>query len=436
MLDILTTGLVVYATGKTSTQDGNNWVEIYPPQAPWTGWISATDCTQVADPARPDLDPESFVRECLIAERIFNNLTSTAPNLVVADYLLARAFIETKITNAGSRIQGSDAVGPLQVSSAEWNSFLQNGDKTMTAGYTAADRNYPNVQVYGAAYRMHADGSAIAAVKTPQGAASPYKPTFLDVFIAYILNDVNAACAVADAANASPTQPLDQVLKTKLTPDQTNAVFAARSQFTGTAAQPASIADFISATRSALDNGLQVAFSKIQQYAPDQVPNSGLNSTAADQPYQRAPNPVPAGTAHLNFPKAGVPQANWTYGDMIVDRFEKAGLSRNQQIAAVANAIGESDLNPKATAGGGEHSYGLFQCNITNGLGKGYTMEQLFDPETNIAIIIQEAKKYADFTNAASVPSAVAAFVKWVERPADTAGDTSKRNSIAQNLMS
>ena len=67
--------------------------------------------------AREPVERDGFVQRCVIAEWTFNAADGIAPWLVVADYLIARAIIETGIENAGPA-PGSDAVGPLRVTSA------------------------------------------------------------------------------------------------------------------------------------------------------------------------------------------------------------------------------------------------------------------------------------------------------------------------------
>jgi hypothetical protein len=69
------------------------------------------------------------------------------------------------------------------------------------------------------------------------------------------------------------------------------------------------------------------------------------------------------------------------FGDLIVARFAAAGYGKDHQVAAVANAIRESNLDPKAVSDPPERSFGLFQCNIHGGLGNGFSPDQLLDPE-------------------------------------------------------
>ncbi|MBZ9814756.1 hypothetical protein [Mesorhizobium sp. CA7] len=148
-------------------------------------------------------------------------------------------------------------------------------------------------------------------------------------------------------------------------------------------------------------------------------------------------SPIVIGAANrFDLTAAGVKKKFQQYGDLIVDRFQRAGFTKDQHLlAALANAIVESGLDPTIKSPIPEESYGLFQCNRTAGLGKGYSVEQLKDPEINISIIIREARKYSAFTAASSTESAIDAFVRFIERPKNTPGAISKRNQIAKLLV-
>jgi hypothetical protein len=117
--------------------------------------------------------------------------------------------------------------------------------------------------------------------------------------------------------------------------------------------------------------------------------------------------------------------------NLIYDRFREAGFSDVQARAAVANAQAESGLDPNAHNTRGEDSVGLFQMNRKGGLGQGYTVEELKDPENNISLAIDAAKKSRNFRNATTIESATEAFVRDVERPKDKEGAIAKRTKIA-----
>ncbi|TAT70108.1 hypothetical protein ELI56_37765 [Rhizobium ruizarguesonis] len=146
---------------------------------------------------------------------------------------------------------------------------------------------------------------------------------------------------------------------------------------------------------------------------------------------------LPLGAADaFDMTKAGVKVEFQRYGDLIVDRFKRAGFNtRHQLAAALANSIRESGLDPMAASNPPEKSFGLFQCNQTAGVGKGYSKEQLMDPDLNVALIIAEARRSRSFVSASTLRDAVEAFVKYVERPKDTAGEIDKRMNIAGQLL-
>lgn len=122
--------------------------------------------------------------------------------------------------------------------------------------------------------------------------------------------------------------------------------------------------------------------------------------------------------------------------ELIRKKFKDAGFSDAQAEAAVANAIAESGLNPKARNNtNGEDSVGLFQMNRNGGLGSGKTVEELMDPNTNIDLAIAAAKKSDSFKSATNVNDAVAAFVRDVEKPKNQQAAIEKRIQIAGGTL-
>jgi hypothetical protein len=124
---------------------------------------------------------------------------------------------------------------------------------------------------------------------------------------------------------------------------------------------------------------------------------------------------------------------------MIASMFGAAGYTTPvQQAAAIANAIGESRLDPnsKSPVTPNERSVGLFQCNERGGgLGSGRTDLQLQDPKTNIQIVLTALAGVQKFKQATSVEAAVDAFVRFVERPKHPDDDIAKRIEYAKQLL-
>lgn len=149
----------------------------------------------------------------------------------------------------------------------------------------------------------------------------------------------------------------------------------------------------------------------------------------------------PAQITDVNIAAAGVPADRGEMAELITKQFAAAGYGRIQQVAAVANAIAESNLDPKAGNTAGESSFGLFQLNRNGGVGTGYSPEELCIPEKNIEIMLGEiAKPYlskarARFSATNDIGQAVDIFVRWFERPANQSAEVVKRTGIAMKLI-
>jgi murein DD-endopeptidase MepM/ murein hydrolase activator NlpD len=236
-------------------------------------WVLTAD---LGAPAQlPQFDRRIFVEECINVERLTNSLAATLPFLVSADFLLARGLIETNLQSAGEKIAGSDATGPLQMSSDEWKTFLQKGGE-LKEGFSLGDADQPIKQIRGAAYRMFADSKAISDIKLAKGVgtqAEPFFPSNLDIFNAYLTNSAAGAVAVLDAFNKDEdrNKPVSQVLKGPLTDDQITALFKARGQYTGASDKPKSVAEFMKGNEATLNKALEDAFGLMKQFAPDEL---------------------------------------------------------------------------------------------------------------------------------------------------------------------
>jgi uncharacterized protein (TIGR02594 family) len=564
----------LFGTGKKFTDEHQvQWVNVYlpPPLQTIDGWVKSTDVQQVPDPGPALLDPETFVRKCTAIDRMLNADPAVAPNFIAADFLIARALIETGMTQTA--FAAPFCTGPFRLAQTEWDAFLRSGLQAHSL-YQPGDVVYPMPQVYAAGFSMHAASKgfadAWAAANPPGDNAEPFIPSYLDLFHVY-LTDVATAVAIrkneADSVKLL-TNVVDSTLIASI------ASRAALSRVKGSM----TVSEFVAVTEAVLAAALDAAFDKIKTLAADELPKSdpspsggaagsapwiqvaqaeeaaGVTGTSAPDRIRSyfaavpqnvgetipawcgafaafcmktSRRPVPAGAAravnwkawgsqtvplgsqeipvgavvvltevptttgphghvgfftafdasgrnvqllggnqsnavkissfpitrvatirvqqtaaavsgaanHYDLTAAHVPRDLQQWGDLIVDRFQRAGFTQDQHVrTALANAIAESGLDPKKKATGSEESYGLFQCNLEHGEGVGFTPDQLKDPETNIAIILAAARRAKSFCSASSLQAAMEAFVKFVERPKDTAGAVATRTRIA-NLL-
>jgi Phage tail lysozyme len=150
---------------------------------------------------------------------------------------------------------------------------------------------------------------------------------------------------------------------------------------------------------------------------------------------------LPAGTVQVRLSKELVDKGRQPIADMIAGKFAAQGYGPIAQIAAVANAIHESRLNPNAQNLNGERSFGLFQLNQNGGVGTGFPEAELKDPARNIEIMLAEiAKPYlkksrTQFRTTTSLFEAVDIFVRRFERPADQTNEVNKRFKTALSLI-
>lgn len=554
-------GLQLSGTGKMVMTDNESstvaWIEVFLPDDKTTGWINALEFKAVEDSQPPPFDQEFFVRSCLSVERQLNGDPSIAPWFVAADFLIARALFETAMASGGQDI--TKPIGPMAMKPAEWDDFLSS-DLIVAKEFGSADRRLQLAQVFACGQTMSKSAEAFSTAVTPVGGDGDV-PSYLDVFLSYLL-DVPTAAKLGDPTSGpQPIQSLgvtsDQVTRLKVKP----GLSAVRSTM--------SASDFVAAVSQCLGKLLDTAFARMQTLAPDELPQPtsavpawltiaraelarGVSETANSDrlvtyfdsigmkvtspvPYwcgafvgfcvktsggllpsgpARAANwktwgnqTVPVGASqipvgavvvlkpqtadtsgHVGFfesfkdsgtiellggnqgdavskkgfalnqvaairmfapeipigagdsfdmTKAGVRLEFQRYGDLIVDRFKRAGFTTKYHLAAaLANAIKESHLDPEAASPLPEHSYGLFQCNQKNGVGKGYSKEQLFDPDLNTALIIAEARRASAFVSASTLEAAVDAFVRYIERPKNKEGAISSRLEVARQLLS
>lgn len=157
---------------------------------------------------------------------------------------------------------------------------------------------------------------------------------------------------------------------------------------------------------------------------------------SADNP---ANHPGPTGPTgptgpQINFNSPRIARGRSDMARLIATAFAQSRFGFPQQVAAIANAIRESNLNPGAVGDSGV-SIGLFQLNTRAGMGVGHEIDKLKDPNENISIVIAAARAVPKFVNASNVADAVDAFVRSIEIPAHMQDEIVARTAIAKDLI-
>lgn len=257
------------------------------------GWMLKDDCEELPDAARLPINEKGFVQECVNVQFLFNDETKPVegappaviirPWVVSADFLIARALYETDIRNLGRNIPGSDGVGALQVTVAEWKDFTDNGG-ALAKDVRASDRDHSVLQIPGAAWRQHVHGKAMSKIRLDAGKATaedPFIPSFLDMFFAHVTNSPAAAIAILDAQDAgtAPETSIKDVLKAVMTAEELAALFKAREKlsglptvFFGTEANPSTLKSVVDIAEDTLKKLLVAALGRIEKHRPEMIP--------------------------------------------------------------------------------------------------------------------------------------------------------------------
>ena len=230
-----------------------------------TGWIEAF---LLGGYMRPEVDETGFVLACLSAEYDTNAADDTDPFYVVAEFVLARAILETKISNTAKPASGPDTFGPLAVTIDEWNQFVKeysNIDEFPASGWDDAIS-----QVWAASYRMRRDAKAFSQAATAAG-ADPVMPTYLDIFHAYLSSSPELAAALSkvQADDAKKSQSLKVFLENTLGNQRAQDLVTARPDVYGASTTIAQLNDAATSLLGAL---LSQSSAKIDKVSPEQAP--------------------------------------------------------------------------------------------------------------------------------------------------------------------
>ncbi|MBA2398728.1 MAG: cell wall hydrolase [Bradyrhizobium sp.] len=273
-------------------------------------WLKSDELKPVDPAARVAADRASFVVECIVRERERNEIAGTGPWFVSADFLIARALIETTIANMAPQ-PNSLAAGPMLVTPAEWGRFLQNGGAP-TAGLKVDDYDRWLTQVKGAAFTMFSHAKAFSDVQQGDNVgaeSSAFLPTYLDIFHAYLFDNAKAAVAVFNARNddAAKDRHMDVLLGGILSPAEIATLLSTRAKYLGSPGVVKTVTEFIQSTEIELRGALKVALDLIVQHAPDELPSepdAPATKRVAKVPTDVAPVPAadPAPFATINTP--------------------------------------------------------------------------------------------------------------------------------------
>lgn len=314
------------------------------------GWVQLAE-TQESDATPPPVEVGAMIETCIDAERTFNSTEKNNPWPIVADYVIARAIVETGIRNAATLLDETDAAGPFQMSSAEWSRFLQ--ERPAAPPFLPHDVNNPIMQVWGATYSMHRDAKAISELQRQRRVGDPddpFVPSYLDLFHAQLANCVavtnNAkfALMISDASQDDADRNLtiaellargglkskdgaaiDPALSAALPDAEIAALFAARGDADKT--PTITIADLVARTEKRLNEALAQAHELIKTHCLEEL----VAVTATGQ--------APWMTVARQALTAGVDASKPSFRTTILDYFDATDHGRPGNIVAWCGAF-------------------------------------------------------------------------------------------------
>jgi len=366
------------------------------------GWVSAAAVDQQADVLGP-LDKLVFATECAWEAVVFG---------VSAHYLIMTAELRTNVIDGPN----ADNVrhGPFGLSQDFWSAYMNRPE--FGVAFVAQDRQNWIVQCLVFAMATNINQKALALLLSDQ-------PTVAELCLAQLVGTKAALGAIV-----SPGTRMDAIIQ-GISDAELNAEGILRDDLSrilgpvGAKTGGEVMQELAAKVKLALDN--------TRQYASQ----AGAEILKASDSALASTGPL---NLQINFESPEIPAARRDMAILISTRFAEAGYGTLQQVAAIANSIAESRLNPKAASPPPERSFGLFQLNQA-GVGAGFSQDVLKDPEQNIAIMLnhmatRETAADVAFRASVSIQEAISIFVRKFERPADASGAITRRVAIAKTL--
>lgn len=252
-----------------------------------SGWMEAKFLGPLAEDALliGSVDERDFVRECIRVEVALNTGGTEGLPAVVADYLLAAALLESKLENFDRQFEGSDAIGPFQISSAEWAAFLEDLDDT--APITPLDRYGPLTQIIGAGYLAQLAMDSFSTLEKPNPEAEPpsgpFIPSFLNLFHVKLVG-VEAAHKLMQVQKADTDNPKVGEVLAEFYPDSADLdqLLKNRRRYLRDGAVEETVNGFFIKSTNILNEALTRARTLIEKHAPEVTGVAELN---ADTPW-------------------------------------------------------------------------------------------------------------------------------------------------------
>ena len=249
------------------------------------GWIQTKFIGNPKQLSVPPVAIADLVRRCGRAEIQAAAGGADGAPAILADYLIALAFIETELTKFENRLPGTSALGPFQITEEEWADFLganPDGDFSPYQRYLAL------TQVQGAVFLTQRDWNTLQEEAGAAGIAEPeqnYIPSFLLLFQSRLIG-AKAAFAVntLHAGDGLHTPIRDALGPFYPDPAALDAVLKRRQRFLnqGSADIVTTVDEFVEKTANILADAFKTAFTLLKTHFPE---FAAVPDTQGDKPW-------------------------------------------------------------------------------------------------------------------------------------------------------
>lgn len=244
-----------------------------------SGWMLKRYLGEPLEQNSDPVDVKLFTRFCAFVEMASaTGGGETKATVLAADYLIALARIETGLERLDTRLPGTDAIGPFQITSAEWTTFLESG---MNDHIGPGQRFVPLHQIQCADFLTKRDWAAFVAATTPASGGEPVTPSYLNLFQARLIGPAAAAdVARAAAAGGAGERTVDAAMRSAGIGDtEIDALATRRAEWLKHNSAWRTVADFNAHTEEMLREGLVEGRALLVAHFPEFVVVPSLSAT-------------------------------------------------------------------------------------------------------------------------------------------------------------
>lgn len=240
-------------------------------EGPRPGWMESRFISDTPIPPdelyadQSEFSEEIFVRTCVRMQLATASGGDASAHTVSAEFLVAVALLMSKLDTFETRLEGTDSIGPFQLTSAQWLQFLAENDEI-----GLVDRDYLShyQQITCAAYLLQKHANALrdkVLAVTPDD--KDYMPSFMDVFLAW-LTSPDAADAINTAhAGDNKNQPVRPLIEANV--DDFDLAAKKCGLLIDVTNAGLSVDAFVEKIANELNQKLKMAFNKMKEHAKE-----------------------------------------------------------------------------------------------------------------------------------------------------------------------